>query len=283
MSKVAIVTDTVASMPQDLIKSLGIRVVPMELIIDGKTYQDMVDIFPDEFWNRFKTIKKFSSNAPVPGEFVKAFKEAAKETDSIACVVLSKALSAAFQSATQAKGIIQIENPNLNIEIIDSKSYTGAEGFVAIEGARAAEAGKSLPEVIEVMQDLVKRVKSICAMDTLKYLIRSGRAPKTAYLGELVGIKPIIGGVKGDGLTEMMDKVRGKQKSFERLVEIVGQYSDASKPLHVMVHYTNNIEDGKTVLEMVKAKYNCAESYLISVPRFQADIPVPITVISFYD
>jgi DegV family protein with EDD domain len=282
VSKVAVVTDTVASMPQDLMKSLGIRVVPMELIIDGKPYKDMVDILPDEFWTRFESIKKFSSNAPTPGEFVKAFKEAGQETESIACVVISKALSAAFQSANQAKSIVQIENPRLNIEIIDSKSYTGAEGFVAIEGARCAQTGKSLPEVVQVMQDIVGRVKSICGMETLKYLIRSGRAPKTAYLGELMGVKPIVGGVKGDGLTEMLGRVRGKQKCFERLVEMVGEYSDPGKPFHVMVHYTNNIEDGEKVLDMVKARYNCAEIYLTFQSPLSGGHTGPITVISFY-
>jgi DegV family protein with EDD domain len=282
MSKVAIVTDTVASIHQDLIKTLGIRIVPMELIIDGKTYRDMVDIFPDEFWARFKSIKKFTSNAPVPGEFVKAFKAASQETDSIACVVISKALSATFQSATQAKTLVQMENPGLNIEIIDSKSYTGAEGFVAIEGARAAQSGSSLPKVVKIMHDMAARVKSICCMETLKYLIRSGRAPKTAYLGELVGVKPIIGGVKGDGLTEMLDKVRGKEKALDRLVEMVAMYSDAAKPLHAMVHYTNNIEDGKKIMEMVKAKYNCAEIYLTFQSPLSGGHTGPITVISFY-
>jgi|WetSurMetagenome_2_1015567.scaffolds.fasta_scaffold100027_2 DegV family protein with EDD domain len=282
MSKVAIVTDTVASMPQDLIKTLGIRVVPMGLTIDGKTYRDMVDIFPDEFWARFKSIKKFTSNAPIPGEFLKAFQEASLETDSIACVVISKALSAAFQSATQAKTLIQMEKPGLKIEIVDSKAYTGAEGFIAIEGARAAQSGKSLPEVVEIMHDMTTRVKSVSCLESLKYLIRSGRAPKTAYLGEMVGVKPIIGGVKGDGLTEMLDKVRGKEKCLDRIVEMVGEYSDTGKPLHAMVHYTDNIEDGKKVLEMVKAKYNCAEIYLTFQSPLSGGHTGPIVVISFY-
>ncbi len=282
MSKVAIVTDTVASMPQDLIKTLGIRVVPMQLIVDGKIYRDMVDIQPDEFWRMFKKIKKFSSAAPVPGDFVKAFQQAATETDSIACTVISKALSAAYQSAAQAKEIVNMDRPEIKIEIIDSKAYTGAEGFVAIEGARAAQSGKDLTEVVQVMQDMVKKVKSVCSMETLKYLIRSGRAPKTAYLGELVGVKPIVGGVTGTGLTEMLGRVIGKEKSHERLVEMIGEYTDTSRPLHVMVHYTDKIEDGQKVLEMVRAKYQCAESYLTFQSPLSGGHTGPIVVITFY-
>jgi DegV family protein with EDD domain len=282
MSKVAVITDTVASMPPDLARSLDIRIVPMELLIDGKSYRDMIDIQPDEFWRRFKSIKKFSSNAPMPGEFVNTFKEVAKKTDSIACVVISKALSATYQSAVQARNLVKADYPDLKIEIIDSKTYTGAEGFVALEGARSAQSGKNLAEVVQVMRDVADRVKAFCAMQTLKYLIRSGRAPKTAYLGELVGVKPIIGGIKGDGLTDFLDRARGKQKSFVRLVELVGEYADTSKPLHTMVHYTDNIEDGKKVLEMVQTKYHCAESYLTAQSPLSGGHTGPIIVVSFF-
>jgi len=153
-------------MPPDLINRLNIRVVPMGLIIDGQSYRDQVDIQPDEFWARFNTIKKFTSSAPTPGDFVKAFNEVARETNRIACVVISKALSATYQSAVQAREIFKVENPQVNIEIIDSKAFTGAEGFVAIEGARAAQAGQTLSGVVEVMQDIVGRVKSIAGLET---------------------------------------------------------------------------------------------------------------------
>lgn len=282
MSRVAIVTDSVASMPRELIKELGIRVVPMGLIIDGKSYRDQVDIHPDEFWARFKTIKKFTSSAPTPGDFVNAFKEALRESDSIVCVVISKLLSATYQSAIQAREIMWIENSQLKIEIIDSKGYTGSEGFVAMEGARAAQAGKTLPEVIQVMQDIIGRVRSVAGLETLKYLIRSGRAPKTAYLGELLGVKPIVGGVTGSGLVENLGTAKGKRKCFERLVEMVGEYTDTTKPLHVMVHYTTNIEDGEKLLEMVRVKYNCIESHLTCQSPLSGAHTGPINVICFY-
>ncbi len=283
MSKVALITDTVASMPQELIKSLGIRVVPMGFMMDGQKYRDQVDIHPDEFWVKFKTMKKFTSFAPIPGDFVDVFEQARQETDDIAVVVISKALSACYQSALQARDIIRTQKPRLNIEIVDSKAFTGSEGFIAIEGARAAQAGKSLAEVVQVMQDMVGRVKSVGCLETLKYLIRSGRAPKVAYLGELMGIKPIVGGVDGSGLVQSLGTAKGKQKGFDRIVQMVGEYSDTTKPLHIMVHYTNNIEDGKQVLEMVRARYNPVESYLTFQSPLSGGHTGPIVVICLYN
>jgi DegV family protein with EDD domain len=282
MAKVAIITDSVASMPPDLIKELNIKVVPMGLIIDGKVYRDQIDIHPDEFWARFDTIKKFSSTAPTPGEFVKIFQEVGQETNRIACAVISRVLSATYQSAVQAREVIKVENPRLNIEVIDSKAFTGAEGFVAMEGARAAQGGKTLSEVVEVMQNIIGRVKSVAGLESLKYLIRSGRAPRTAYIGELLGVKPIVGGLSGSGLVDNLGVCKGKQKCFERLVELVGEYTDTTRPVHLMVHYTNSIEDGKKLLEMVQTKYTCIESYLTNQSPVSGAHTGPINVICFY-
>jgi uncharacterized protein len=282
MSKVAVVTDTVASIPQELIKSLGIRVVPMGFMLDGQKYRDQVDMHPDEFWVRFKTMKKFTSFAPTPGEFVDVLEQANRETDDIAVVVISKALSACYQSALQAREIIKMRKPLLNIEIIDSRAFTGSEGFIGIEGARAAQSGKSLAEVAQIMRNMVSRVKSVGCLETLKYLIRSGRAPKVAYLGELIGIKPIVGGVDGSGLVQSLGNAKGKPKCFDRIVQMIGEYSDTTQPLHVMVNYTNSIDDGKQVLEMVKARYNPVESYLTFQSPLSGAHTGPILVISFY-
>jgi DegV family protein with EDD domain len=282
MGKVALVTDTVASIPQELIKSLGIHVVPVGFMLDGQKYRDQVDIHPDEFWARFKTMKKFTSFAPTPGEFVAAFEQASQDTDNIAVVVISKALSACYQSALQGREIIKMQKPQLNIEVLDSKAFTGSEGFIVIEGARAAQTGKSLAEVVQLMQNMTGRVRAIGCLETLKYLIRSGRAPKVAYLGELMGIKPIVGGIDGSGLVQSLGTAKGKQKCFERIVQMVSEYSDTNRPLHVMVNYTNNIDDGKKVLEMVKARYNPVESYLTFQSPLSGGHTGPILVISFY-
>ena len=80
-------------------------------------------------------------------------------------------LSATHEAAVQGAETIKSENPNINIEIVDSKTATGALGFVVLEAARAAKAGKSLADVVQVVQDMLSRVKFFMSPDTLKYLI----------------------------------------------------------------------------------------------------------------
>ena len=108
--------------------------------------------------------------------------------------------------------------------------------------ARAAEAGKSLAEVVQVANDMIPRVRFVCALETLKLLIKIGRAPKTAYMGELFQVKPIIGMVNNTGLVENLGRARGMEKTMLKLVELMEQYIDRNKPAHVNVHYSNSIE-----------------------------------------
>lgn len=282
MKKVRIVTDTVCCLPDSIVKEYGIRIVPMSLAINGKPYRDQVDIGPDEFWKMFDNIKEFKTGAPALTEFTSIFSDLSKETDDIACVFVSKALSATYEAACQARELFLKDNPRKNIEIIDSRTAAGAQGFIALEMARAAATGKSLKEVTQVAHNMIPRVKFACALETLKYLIKSGRAPKTAYLGELMHVRPIIGMVNNTGLVENLGRARGKEKSMERLVELVSEYVKPDQPLHVMVHYTNSIDDGKQLQEMVLSKFNCVEHYMTPYTPVMSGHTGPVFAISFY-
>lgn len=283
MPKVGIVTDSTNCLPAELIEEYDIRVVPCNLAIDGKAYLDQVDITPDEFWRLFKEAKTMPTTGAVsPGAFIHAFTELSKSTDSVVCILLPKVLSAINEIAVHAAETVKAEHPNLNIEIIDSKTSGGAMGFIVLEAARAAQAGKSLAEVVQVAQEMVPRVKLILTMDTLKYLIKVGRAPKAAYFGELLQVKPIVGMVNGTGFVDLLGRVRGKRKAMLKLATMVKEYIDTSKPIHMMVHYTDSIEAGEELKDMVTSRYNCAELYFTPYTPVMACATGPVLSLSFY-
>ncbi len=282
MEKVRIVTDTVCCLPDTLVREYDISIVPMSLTINGRPYRDQVDIGPDDFWKIFDDIKDFKTGAPALAEFTSIFSDLSKKTDNIACIFVSKALSATYEVACQARELFLKDNPGKTIEVIDSRTAAGAQGFIALEMARAAAAGKTLNEVVNVANNMIARVKFGCALETLKYLIKSGRAPKTAYLGELMNVRPIIGMVNNTGLVENLGRARGKEKSMERLVELVSEYASPDQPLHAIVHYTNSIEDGRQLLEMVLNRFNCVEHYLTPYTPVMSGHTGPVFAVSFY-
>jgi DegV family protein with EDD domain len=282
MSKVAIVTDTISCLPEALAKKYGIQVVPVILVVDGKSYKDLVDMKPDDFWRQFDTMKNFSTSAALPADFIQAFEQAGKESRDIVCTVVSKKMSATYQTAVQARDILKLDNSPLNIEILDSRTAAGAQGFVALEGARTAEKGGSLAEVVQAMEGMIKKAKWVCGVETTKYLIKTGRVPKTVPIEVFEQVKPMIAQLHDTGFVEDMGAARGKEECFQKLVQMVGENTDLTRPLHVNVHYTNNIADGRRLLEMVKARYNCAEIYLTPYSAVMCGTTGPCNAISFY-
>jgi DegV family protein with EDD domain len=282
MAKVGIVTDTISCLDPKTVKEYGIRMVPVSLNIDGKAYRDLVDLSPDDFWKMFPTMKEFSTGAPALAEYTKIFQELSKNTNNIACTFVSKALSATYEAAVQASDLFQKERPDVKIEIIDSRTAAGAQGFVTLEMARAAKAGKSLAEVVKVANEMIPRVRFVCALETMKLLIKIGRAPKTAYMGELFQVKPIIGMLNNTGLVENLGQARGMEKTMLKLVELMGQYVDPKKPAHIFVHYSNSIADGEKLKKLVTDRFNCAELYLTPYSPVMCGAVGPVVALAFY-
>ncbi len=282
MSRVIVAADSLCGIPAQLVPDLDVRIIPDILTINGKDYRDNVDISPDEFWKVFPTIKTWATSAPSPGDFVKFFQEAGSQSGKVIFFSVSKQLSAVYKSAISARDSLRATHPGLDLQVIDSRFSAGAMGFIVMEAARAASDGKDMAEVTQAAENMMDKVKSVCSMETLKYLIRSGRAPKKAYIGELLGVKPLVGMVNDSGLTESLGRARGKEQAFRKLVEMIPQYTDASKPLHVIVQYTNSLQDGENLSLMVRDKYDCSEMYLIPYSPISAGHSGPVNSISFY-
>ena len=282
MSRVGIVTDTTSCLPPELVKEYDIRIVPVGLVIGGKHYKD-TDLTNEEFWQLFYAANGSTSTAAAsPGECASVFEELIKSHDSIVCIVVSKALSATFEAATQGKELVREKNPEIKIEIVDSRTSAGALGFVVIEAARAARAGRSFEEVVQVANDMIPRVKFVTAMDTLKYLIKSGRAPKTAVIGDVLGVKPIIGMVSNTGLVENLGRVRGKQKALAKIAELAREHIEPGKPVHAMFHYTDGVAAGETLRDMITSQIDCEEVYLTPYTPVMASATGPVVAFSFY-
>jgi DegV family protein with EDD domain len=282
MSKVAIVTDTVSCLPKDISARYNIGIVPFSLTINGKTYLDGVNITCDQIWELFPTMKEFSSGAPGPGNFAEAFRKAGKSHEGVVCVVVSGGLSATYKSALQAKMMVQAENPGLSIEIIDSKNALGAEGFVTLAAARVADAGGSLAEAVSAANAVVPAASFIMALDSAKYVMKTGRAPQSTVQNEMANIRPVLGIIKGKGTIEKLGVAQTAQQSMENLINLARANLDLTKPLHFMVHYTNNREAGEELKKLVESTFKPAELYVSPQSPVIAGSSGPGLALTFY-
>jgi len=271
-------------LPQELIKDLDITVVPVGLVLNGKVYLDNVDITCRSFFEMFRDQEwNTTTTAASPGEFIKVFRELGNTTHNIICILVSKAMTATQESAYLARKMVRTDiNPDLNIEIIDSRSSAGAMGFMVLEAARAAKAGKSVEEIKRVVQDISSRVIYLSSIETLKYLIRTGRAFRGASIGDAMNIKPIIGFVDDSGYIEVVARVRGKENALPKLVDMIKEHVDVRQPLHINFHYSNNKEDAEQLKSMVTSRYKCSEVYLTEYSPVMVSTTGPMYGMSFY-
>jgi DegV family protein with EDD domain len=252
MAKVGVVTDSTNMIPADLIQELGIQVVPLGFVCEEKLYIDYRDLTIEKFWEMFPMFtKQPTTRTAGPGNFHIAFEELSKSTDSIVCVTISKAFSAACSAANVAAEMDKSEYKTLNIEVIDSKYCQGALGFIALESARAAASGKNLAEVTEIANGMIPRVGYIMAMDAVEYLVRIGRAPKELGQGKQQA-KPILGIVKQTGVVENLGKIATMQEAPPALAETVSNYIESDKPVHFMIHYSKQIQEFKPLRELIE-------------------------------
>ncbi len=267
-----------------MIKELDISVVPVGLVLNDKVYRDNVDITCQGFFDMFHNQEwKTTTTAASPGDFINIFRHLGESASDVICILVSKALTATQESAYLARKIARLEDGlKTNIEIIDSRSSAGAMGFMVLEAARAARAGKSREEIIQVVQDISSRVIYLSAIETLKYLIRTGRAFRGAAIGDMMGIKPIIGFIDDSGYIEVVARVRGKENAIPKLADMIKDYADIRKPLHINFHYSNCKEDAEQLRELVTARHRCSEAFVTEYSPVMVSTTGPMCGLSFY-
>lgn len=253
--KVAVVTDSTANMPENLLQEYNIQVIPLTVNWEGESLLDGVDIQQDAFYQRLQTAKEMpTTSQPSVGQFIEFFTKVAETADSIVGIFISEALSGTMDSARSAVK----EMPEVPIEVVDSRSAAMGLALIVSEAARMAAAGKDYKEIAEIARATVPKVRLLFVVDTLEFLHRGGRIGGAQRLvGSVLSIKPILHLV--DGKIESLASVRTKRKAIDRLLEIVGDESGWKPEVHYGVLDAMAPETGDMVFDQIKQQGQPAE------------------------
>jgi DegV family protein with EDD domain len=214
---VRIVTDSTADLTPEQQRAAGITVVPLNVHFGDEVFRDHVDLSADEFFRRLKASAQLPrTSQPSVGAFEEAYRKLLDGGDEVVSVHLSSKVSGTYNSALMAAQSVG----DGKIDVVDSLSTSMALGFMALEGAKLARAGRDRQAVAECLQGLVPKARVICVVDTLTYLERGGRIGKArALLGSLLNVKPIL--QLKDGEVVPVGRARGRPQSLSRLVELL--------------------------------------------------------------
>jgi len=263
MSKVAIVTDSVASLPEDIIRELDIHWVPYYIHRGKEVWRDLVSIDRTSFYQWMANASEIPKTAnPSPADYAKIYQEiAASGLREIVSIHITSKGSGAFQAACIARDMILERLPELKIEVIDSLNVSMCQGWMVIEAARAALAGASFEAVIAKVKSMIPISQMLQTADTLKYLYLGGRIGKAQHLmGSLLNIKPIIS--MREGVIVSLGQARSRRRVYQLMVDKIEATVSSKGRIKIAYVHAAAREEVEKLKELVEARLDVVESLM---------------------
>ncbi len=257
--KIAMVTDSAASLTEEDCKQHNIFVVPLRVIYKDGEYRDNVEITADEVYSRIES-EVPSTSLPLPEDVSTLYTRLADEGYThVIHVCISSGLSGTYNMVR----MVAQDFPRLNVEVIDSRILANAQGAMVLEGAQKLAETGSIPQAIEHMNAIRKTATGMFVIRTLEYLRKGGRIGLVEnVIGTMLNIKPIIF-VNDDGVYQTLTKARGFSAAIESMLEQAKQRYQ-QRPVRIAVAYGDALEDARDLLQQAKEALHSVGEGLLS-------------------
>jgi DegV family protein with EDD domain len=230
---VAVITDSTAYLPDELVEGYGIHVVPLYVVLAGHSGREGLDISPQDVARalavRGQTV---STSRPTPGDFVAAYRRALDEgAERLVSIHLSSELSSTSDAARLAASQVGEHI----VTVVDTRSAAMGAGFAVLAAARSAAAGADASAVARTAQETAAATRTLFVVDTLEYLRRGGRiGSAAAVLGSALAVKPVLH--VQDGRVVPLEKVRTTARALNRLVQRAVEAAGQG-PVSIAIHH----------------------------------------------
>jgi DegV family protein with EDD domain len=257
---VAIVTDSTASLPESLVATHGITVVPLHVVLAGQQYSEGVDISTAKLAEALRRFSSVSTSRPSPRAFLDAYEAAAAGgADAVVSVHISSDMSGTAGSAALAAG----QSP-IPVEVVDSRSVGMALGYAAVSAAVAASQGMDATTVAAIAEARARAATVIFYVDTLEHLRRGGRiGSASALLGSALAIKPLL--ALNDGHISPIEKVRTASRALSRLEDLTLEAVQVAgdRGVDIAVHHLDSQSRAGDLVDRLRTKLPAAATVIL--------------------
>jgi len=262
-----IVTDGAADLPAGWEEDFDIQIVPINIHFGEETFLQYVEMDLEAFYNKVSTSSVFpKTSQPSPHQFAEFYKTIAQPGDTILSIHVTSKLSGTYASAVAAADDL---NEKYNIIPFDSAGGSVGIAFMCRAARQMERAGKSMEEILTHLEAMREKIQIILTLDNLEYARRSGRVGTlSAALASVLNVKPIA--ILKDGLLNMVEKVRTRKASIDRVLEI-GNEAFGDQPVHIGVVHARDPESAASLMEQAKKQFNYQDAV-------QSDLSVSLAI-----
>ena len=258
MQNYVIVTDTSANLPEELIDRFGFKVLSFSFLVNGVeylSYEEGKKTDLTKFYDMMRNKEEVKTSLVSPEKFEAAFEAIAKEGKDILYIGFTSGLSGTFQSSKIAAELVKEKYPERRIVVWDSLCAALGEGLIVYKAGEMYEAGKSMDEILEMLEDKKLKIAHWFTVDDLFFLSRGGRlSTTTAMFGTLLSIKPILH-VDDNGKLVSMEKARGRKQALLNLAQKFENTQIEGENDVISISHGDCIEDVEFVISELKKKH----------------------------
>ncbi len=263
-SKIALVTDSIADLPQEFMDKHQIHMIPLNIIVGESSYLDKVTMTPDIFYDLVERIEEYPSSAqPSPKVVENLYSTLLRHYNEIIVITV-----ASVQSGTNSvfkKVAEEMAAEGKRIEVIDSRQNSGAEGLLVLKAAELIEDGRSLDDIISIIEKLRERTKILVSVDTLKYMVRSGRLSKLSGIaGKIVNLKPVVS-LDEQGKGKIEDKAFSNKSNINKIVNIVNATHNKDRVSRYSIVHANDEEKAEELKNKIKNVLGLDPEYIMNI------------------
>ncbi len=275
MENFAILTDAGGDFTREVLKKYGIEETPTSTVVWPDGSEKPTDLYYEtisvEDYFKLMTNKKnnFSSSIPSPGTIYDRLSALAKEGRNIMVFTISSKMSGGYSAFSVAAKDVMEKYPNIKIEVIDTLRYSGAITLLAVQASLCRSKGMSFEETVEYLQEYKLHIHQAGFLDDLFFLARKGRLSKgLAFMGNLIGVKPLADLCNETGLSQPIGKAKGYKQVMKIFPQFIEKTIGDAKDKVFVVTYSLRKEQALQMKQIIEEKYH--PEHLIFVPVGQS-------------
>lgn len=260
MSRIAVITDSNSGINFEDAKELGIKVLPMPFLIDGKTYFEEISLSQEEFFEKLENDVDISTSQPSPESVMKIWDEAFEEADEVVYIPMSSGLSSSCHTA-----LMLADDYDGKVQVVDNQRISVTQRQSVLDAMELAKRGLTAVQIKEKLEKVKFESSIYIMLDTLKYLKKGGRiTPAAAAFGSALRLKPVltIQGEKLDAYAIAKTKKQGVKKMLTAIEDDINKRfggTDHMENIHMEIAHTKNPEAAEDLKQQIIEKFGVTE------------------------